>query len=324
MLPQDWFYITRTIPHLWDSSAPVLCEMEPLSIATACYTLLTAVTNLSRSLTTFTNSVRGARKDVDSFLRELGSLALCLETLRDEEFSFPNSLKTQLVRVLNNCDGVVEEMLGVLDKYRHAGLLRQIQWSASDSQEVARIRQRLEAYKSVLEITLELANLTVLNGVRGDTGNILAEVAALRTQVAELSVTNPNQNPILQRFLDETVTYAESLADPFTGEDRALTSHHIDAAQNGASQSASSMSSTSSISPEPAALQTRTTLQSGTQPFRFSRYTLRDERIEPRRQDPVPQDLCEQQRPAKVEVTWTTSGRSMDFDQVIVLSREIV
>ncbi len=214
--------------------------MEALSIAAASLSVLNGIATLSQTLTTFTKHFKGARRDVDGFLRELTSLGLCLETLRDHEFPFPASLKAQLVGVLDNCDGVVQELSTVLIKHRQAGSLRQLQWSATDGQEIVQLRQRLEAHKSVLEITLEVAELSVLHDVRGDTREILAELATLKLQVAELSTAGPGPNPVLQRFLDDSVTYAESLANPFSDDIEDLPVRN--AADNDSSKHASAAS----------------------------------------------------------------------------------
>ena len=85
-----------------------------------------------------------------------------------------------------------------------------------DRDEVCRLRERLEANKSTLEITLELANLTIVSAIKEDTSAIKAELAALKMQVTmRVSGTEAEPNFTLQRFLNDTVAYTESVIDPF-------------------------------------------------------------------------------------------------------------
>jgi hypothetical protein len=128
--------------------------MDPLSIPIACISLLGGITALSSKLTSFVLIALDARKDADGFTRELASLALCVMNMRDERFAFPESLKVQLVGVLQNCNRVITEMRAILDKHKAGGMGRSMQWSFSDRDDVARLRERLEAHKATLEITL--------------------------------------------------------------------------------------------------------------------------------------------------------------------------
>ena len=188
--------------------------MDPLSIATACVGLLGGIATLSKNLASFVSTARDARKDIDGFSRELLSLALCLATLKDEDFHFPDRLQTQLVCVLENCGSVTQDMSRVIEKHRSNAIGRKLQWSFSDRDEVSRLRERLEAHKSVLEITLELANLSTVNTIKEDTSDIKVELAALKLQVMQLRGSDSAPGFALQRFLNETVAYTESVVDP--------------------------------------------------------------------------------------------------------------
>ena len=188
-----------------------------MSIATACVGLLGGIATLSKNLTSFVSTARDARKDVDGFSRELSSLALCVTTLKHEDFHFPDRLQRQLVNVIENCGSVTEDMSRVIEKHRSNAIGRKLQWSFSDRDEVARLRERLEAHKSVLEITLELANLSTVNTIKEDTTDIKVELAALKLQVMQLRGSDSAPGFALQRFLNETVAYTESVVDPNDG-----------------------------------------------------------------------------------------------------------
>ncbi len=84
--------------------------MDPVSITGTSVGLLTAIATLSKQVAGFVAEARDARKDVDGFSREMASLALCLESLKDENFPFPESSRVQLVKILGNCDQAIKDM----------------------------------------------------------------------------------------------------------------------------------------------------------------------------------------------------------------------
>lgn len=135
--------------------------MDPLSITSACSSLLIGVTKLSVQITNFVSSVRGARRDIDAVSRELTSLALCLETLRNESATaeFPDDFRGNLLSVLGNCDAVVKEIADVLVRLQRSVSAGRMQWSMSGRDEVNRLRSSLESHKSALEIALDLMTL---------------------------------------------------------------------------------------------------------------------------------------------------------------------
>ena len=205
--------------------------MDALSIAGTCVGLLGTIAALSQQLTSFVLIARDARRDVDGFSRELASLGLCVSMLKDETFKFPGSLQQQLVGVLNNCRIVIKDMEKLLKKHRTPSIGSSIKWSVADRDEVVRLRERLEAHKVVLEITLELASLTVVASVkvdtevlREDTTAIKAELEFLKTQVVQLASVRAEPNFILNRFLVDTVAYTESVVDPLDHHERCANS----------------------------------------------------------------------------------------------------
>ena len=135
--------------------------MDPLSITAACSGLLGAVTDLSTQITKFVSSVRDARRDIDAVSRELTSLALCLETLRDNSLTneFPNKIIGNLLSVLGNCNVVVKDIADLLARLHASISGGRIQWTISGRDEVNRLRSSLESHKSALEIALELMTL---------------------------------------------------------------------------------------------------------------------------------------------------------------------
>ena len=138
--------------------------MDPFTVSTACVGLLAAVARLSTQIAQFVSGVREARRDMDSVSRELSSLALCLETLRDDstKIQYPDGLRQTLVVVLGNCDTVTQQMHTLLEKMSSKNLGRRAQWVATGRDDMNRLRSSLEAYKSALDIALEVTAMSVI------------------------------------------------------------------------------------------------------------------------------------------------------------------
>lgn len=202
--------------------------MDPLSITLACVTLLDATAKLSKLITAFVKGTREARRDVDAFNRELSSLSLCVSMLKDEDFKFPDQLQANLVSVLSDCEDVIGSMETLLQNRDVRSVLKRVKWSLTDRDEVMRLRNRLEAHKATLDITLDMANLVMIMAVKEDTSiikgdtaaikedttNIKAELESLRTEVMQFRLGTAGSHPILNRFLTEAVAYTESVVDP--------------------------------------------------------------------------------------------------------------
>jgi hypothetical protein len=192
---------------------------DPLSITAACVGLLAGIQSLSSSLTRFVGNAQGARGDVEGFHRELQSLLPCVEALRGESFPFPDASRAQLIRLLDDCEDVIDEMKAIVKKHRrsrhsHTGkkIMRSAQWSVTDGDEVDRLRRRLESFKSTCNITLAMAKCITDHASFTE---IKQTLDSLKLQVAALQQSNGSpQNPLLQRYLDETISYAESIIDP--------------------------------------------------------------------------------------------------------------
>lgn len=61
-----------------------MAELVALAITVACASLISGIVTLSQQITTFVSSVRNSRKDIDAVSRELSSLKLSVEALRDD------------------------------------------------------------------------------------------------------------------------------------------------------------------------------------------------------------------------------------------------
>jgi hypothetical protein len=131
--------------------------MDPISVSTGCIGLLTGITKLSAQIAVFVSAVRDARRDMDAVSRELSSLSLCLGTLRDDSagIEYPDGLRDNLIAVLKNCDSVITEMTAMLEKLSTTNVLRKIQWTITEKDNMNKLRSSLESHKSALEIALD-------------------------------------------------------------------------------------------------------------------------------------------------------------------------
>jgi len=156
--------------------------MDPLSITTACVSLLSGITNLSKHISVFISEVRDARKDMDAVSRELTSLALCLELLRDDSttINYSEGFRKDLIGVLQSCDFITHQMKAILRKLSSGNVGRRIQWSLSSREEMNNLRSSLEAHKSAIEIALTLGSITVMNTVKKNTTTTRHVVAAIK------------------------------------------------------------------------------------------------------------------------------------------------
>lgn len=137
--------------------------MDPFSITSACVGLLCTITSLTLRITRFAGDVRDSRKDLDAVRRELSSLSFCVESLRDDTNKdsnmYPDALKPDLVSVLDNCDGVMNEMTMLLEKSTSNNLGRRVQWAACGQDEMNKLRSKLEGYKATIELALHMASM---------------------------------------------------------------------------------------------------------------------------------------------------------------------
>src|SRR5436305_11415795 len=139
-------------------------EPVTLAITVACASLISSIGTLSKQIVAFVSDIRDARKDMDAVSRELSSLSLCLEGLRDDssKIQLPESLQQNLVGVLRNCDDVTKEMQDLLTNLLRESLRTGVQWSMLARDEMNKLRSRLEAHKSAIDIALEMISIYVL------------------------------------------------------------------------------------------------------------------------------------------------------------------
>jgi hypothetical protein len=213
--------------------------MDPLSISTACVSLIATLGRIFPQIVSFVSDVRDARRDMDAVSQELHSLSLSLENLRDDsiEINYPEGSHRTLITVLGNCDHVAKEMEALLNKMASGNIGRRMEWTIYGRDDMNKLRSRLEAHKSAIDIALDMVSIQLISAVkddtqdlkgdtkaikqntaqiseiRQDTADLLQQLASLRLQVAELERHDGGQGIILQRFLDESTSYAETVTN---------------------------------------------------------------------------------------------------------------
>lgn len=213
--------------------------MDPLSISTACVSLIATLGRIFPQIVSFVSDVRDARRDMDAVSRELHSLSLSLENLRDDsiKINYPEGSHRTLITVLGNCDHVANEIEALLNKMASGNIGRRMQWTIYGRDDMNKLRSRLEAHKSAIDIALDMVSIQPISAVkddtqdlkvdtkaikqntsqipeiRQDTADLLQQLASLRRQIAELERHDGGQGIILQRFLDESTSYAETVTN---------------------------------------------------------------------------------------------------------------
>ncbi|KAH7174067.1 P-loop containing nucleoside triphosphate hydrolase protein [Fusarium flagelliforme] len=209
--------------------------MDPLSITMACIGLLGTVTKTTLAVTNFTRECRDARSDLASINGELAQLELVLELLRDDtavsdNTILPESLQAQILSIIHNCSAVVSKINIVLDK--HSGEVGVLKWATFGKNEVIGLRMSLEAHRGSLNLALELVSISLSKAIKSDTTairtdvhdikqdtsqitQIMDELTRLRAIVAggEIPSETNGQNYILQQYLDDLTSYAETVCN---------------------------------------------------------------------------------------------------------------
>ena len=130
----------------------------------------------------FASQVRASRRDMDAVSRELSSLQMCLETLRDDAvtINYPPRIK----HILKNCEAKINEMVVLLVTVEARNLGRGLQWTVVCRDQVNGMRAGLEAYESSLEIALGVASTMLITSVQETTDATRRDIVLIRQDIA--------------------------------------------------------------------------------------------------------------------------------------------
>ncbi|KAH7180461.1 hypothetical protein DER46DRAFT_582494 [Fusarium sp. MPI-SDFR-AT-0072] len=203
--------------------------MDPLSIISGCAGLITAIGSLSISINTFVRSCREARSDLDRISRELYSLQTVLELIeedaKDGTKPFPPTIQHHVSGIVSNCGSVVLEVGTCIKKYGDGRIKSRAAWAINGQGDMEKLRSSLEAHKSALELALDMLSLSLTKDIktntteiRNDTAAIKDDTALILQEIARLQARLPDtaaapNDYILQKFLEDMVTYTETTLD---------------------------------------------------------------------------------------------------------------
>ena len=131
--------------------------MDTANVSSACASALAGVAHLSNQISIFTVSVRDARRDTDAVSREVASLSLGLEAVRDDStiITYTESISENLLAVLRNSESATYDMATFVEQCS----AREAQWGANDAENMARLRKYIEWQTCSLKIAFELNSL---------------------------------------------------------------------------------------------------------------------------------------------------------------------
>lgn len=203
--------------------------MDPLSIISGCAGLITAISSLSISISTFVRSCREARSDLDRVSRELHSLQTVLELIeedaKDDTKPFPPTIQHHVSGIVSNCGSVVLKVETCIKKYGDGRVKSRAAWAINGQGDMEKLRSSLEAHKSALELALDMIFLSLTKDVKTDTTEILNDTSAIKDdtalilqEIAQLQARLPDtaaapNDYILQKFLEDMATYTEKTLD---------------------------------------------------------------------------------------------------------------
>ncbi|KXH52640.1 hypothetical protein CNYM01_01691 [Colletotrichum nymphaeae SA-01] len=206
---------------------------DPLSITTACITLIGAIGKTTQAVTNFVRTCRDAREDLAAVSRELSDLRIVLELLIDDtatKASLPAAFEKHVLALVGNCLGVTTEIAGELGN--HDGRTGPARWAMGGKETVNQLKTMLEMHKGSLNLALELANLVSSKAIKDDTvvirndaglikedtTNLLRQVSDVTLQIArirkavgangQIKVANSDT---IDLWLESLTSYAESV-----------------------------------------------------------------------------------------------------------------
>ena len=91
-------------------------------------------------------------------------------------------------------------MSSLLDRHRSGRLSKKIKWAFSDRDEVMALQSRLEARKTTLNITIDMASLVLIKAVKQDTTVIREDTAAIREDTTDIKAELESLRIEVMRF----------------------------------------------------------------------------------------------------------------------------
>lgn len=138
--------------------------MDPLSMTTACLSLLSAISAATHLVIDFIVTCREARDDIIAVSRELTDLDITLHILKHEAEAnelrqLPEGLRQYIRDIMVNCTTVLTDLHALLREYQGTGLGLATKWALVGCKEATKIRASLEVHKRTLSLVVETTTL---------------------------------------------------------------------------------------------------------------------------------------------------------------------
>ncbi|CAM1510802.1 Fc.00g083150.m01.CDS01 [Cosmosporella sp. VM-42] len=205
--------------------------MDPLSITTGCLALAQAVAKSAIAVNRFIRSCRDARSDLMTLHAKLNELKLVLELLQYDASTattIPDGLQQQVVSMITRYGAVVADIDAVIDLHTQRRRTDGMRWAWDGKDKVAVLRQSLETHRGALMLAVETMQLCLAKEIKADTTairndtseipdvkrnteEILEEILRLRLEISDK--TKAEGNFMLERYLDNLTTYAETVVN---------------------------------------------------------------------------------------------------------------
>ena len=140
--------------------------MDPLSLSLSCIALLQPIAQALTATVNFVRDVRDARNDMDLVSRELHSLEYVLKILADDTGNYhdenlPSSFVERIKETVVSCGDIVKQIAECLESHTGNRGIKGAMWVAGGREKMTKLRTHLEAYKSGLNIAVDMLGLYV-------------------------------------------------------------------------------------------------------------------------------------------------------------------
>lgn len=216
--------------------------MDPLSITAGCVALLGNLAGAGLAISNFIHGYKEAAGDFVTITRELGELRTIASMLQrscdnSSASPIPEELRPKIAAILKNCDDVVLQVQGLVDKYMASGKKGAAKWALRGREDVAKLQISLETHRNALGLTLGVISVSLMKAVKDDTTMIKEGMVEVREIAVHLSkgieairkLEGDEQTDerldlggrflMLERYLDDMTSYADTVVGEDIWED---------------------------------------------------------------------------------------------------------
>ncbi|KAJ9654029.1 hypothetical protein H2198_006884 [Neophaeococcomyces mojaviensis] len=164
--------------------------VEPFSIVAACLGIANGLASITKTLKRFNANAINAQPEILALQSEASVFYHSLSQF--DMIQFPATIEDDLLRVINECEQVVDQIKILISGIKADRLSGRLIWSFTMRNEVNHLRQNLAAYKAAIDIAVATASFSLGNSIKNDTSRIRDQVSRIPTiecAVFEISAT---------------------------------------------------------------------------------------------------------------------------------------